>query len=313
MILVSDGTTDLSRQMAQTFQGPRIRFFHFDDHQGKIACLNFGITQCRGEIVVFSDVDAILDTNAVKTLCRHFLDPAVGGVCGRRKLARNRSKLGSGQRKFVRWDTMIKQLEMANNLSVTSHDGKLYAIQKKLYTRIPRGVTDDAFLSLSVVRQGHRFVFDPEAVAVIPVPSYDARHELMRRKRIVSASLNGLWIHRALFDVKKCKLFAAGLFINKVVRRALPVFLILMLLSSFFLSAWPLMAVLFWCQAAGYLFFLSFPLGLVRLPDRPAWLRFIKKTGSTGYFFCVGMAGTLLGIISFLSGEKISKWDPIKK
>jgi hypothetical protein len=39
---------------------------------------------------------------------------------------------------------------------------------------------------------------------------------------------------------------------------------------------------------------------------------YIKKISSVGFFFCLGMVGTLFGIISFLSGAKITKWDPEK-
>lgn len=315
LILVSDGSTDASRQMAAAAenQDRRIRFFHFDAHQGKIACLNFGITRCRGEIVVLTDVDATLNQKSIKTLCAHFEVESVGGVCGRRAVKETRSKIREGQKKFIRWDTRIKELEMDNTLSITSHEGKLYAVRKSLYTEIPPGVTDDAFLSLSIVRQGFRFVFDPDAIAFIHAPSRDTRHELMRRKRIVSTSLNGLWINRSLFNWRRYGFFSAGLFINKVLRRMIPVFLILVFVSSFALSDYLSMAVFFWLQVMGYGCFLSYPLIWVRLPETVPGFGWAKKVAGVGYFFCVGMAGTLWGCIHFFSKEKISKWDPIKE
>jgi hypothetical protein len=40
--------------------------------------------------------------------------------------------------------------------------------------------------------------------------------------------------------------------------------------------------------------------------------QYITKISSVGFFFCLGMIGTLFGIILFLSGAKITKWDPEK-
>jgi cellulose synthase/poly-beta-1,6-N-acetylglucosamine synthase-like glycosyltransferase len=315
LILVSDGSTDVSRQTAAMAgdQDPEIRLFHLDGHQGKIACLNVGITHCQGEIVVLTDVDAILEPDSIRILCACFQDDAVGGVCGRRKVGRSRSRIQDGQKKFIQWDTWIREMETRNGQSITSHEGKLYAIRKSLYTVIPPGVTDDAFQSLSIVRQGFRFVFDPDAVAVVPAPSRDTRHELHRRRRIVSTSLNGLWINRSLFDWRRYGFFSIGLFINKVLRRLVPVFLSLVLISSFALSEYFPMAMLFWLQVAGYGYFLSYPLLWIRLPETPSLLGLARKICAVGYFFCVGMAGTVLGCIQFFSKEKISKWDPVKE
>jgi cellulose synthase/poly-beta-1,6-N-acetylglucosamine synthase-like glycosyltransferase len=315
LVLVSDGSTDASRQMAGAaeIRNSRIRFFHFDAHQGKIACLNFGITQCKGELIVLTDVDAILDPASITILSACFEDASIGGVCGRRVVGKTRSKIQSGQKQFIQWDTLIKKLEMENAMSITSHEGKLYAVRKSLYVTIPPGVTDDAFLSLSIVRQGYRFGFDPDAVASIPAPSRDTRHELMRRKRIVSTSLNGLWINRSLFNWRRHGFFSAGLFINKVLRRMVPVFLIFVFVSSLALSDFFPMAVCFWLQVIGYGYFFSYPLIWVRLPDTARGFGWAKKVAAVGYFFCVGMAGTLWGCIHFFSKEKISKWDPIKE
>ncbi len=102
--------------------------------------------------------------------------------------------------KYIQWDSWIKWLETRSGINITSHDGKLYAIRKTLFKQVPEGVTDDAFLSLAVIGQGYRFVFDPQATASIRVPARNGRHELKRRIRIVSRSLNGLKMNRRLLN-----------------------------------------------------------------------------------------------------------------
>lgn len=315
LVLVSDGTTDSSKEIAESSASQRVRFFHFNRHQGKTECLNYGVTQCRGEWILFSDADAVLDSGVLAIIARYLDDPSTGGICGRRVVEEKRVKIRSGQLTFIQWDTMIKKLEMKAGLSMTSHDGKVYAVKKELFVPVPPGVTDDAYISLTVVRQHRRFVFDPDAVAYIRTPSRNAGHELSRRKRIVSTSLNGLRMNKALFNPFRYGIFAAGLLINKVLRRLLPFALIGLFFSTLALGAggdrWA--AVLFGCQAAGYGISISYPL-IDRITGKHLpWLKLLHKTSSLGYFFCIGMLGTLWGVLGFITGERIEKWDPVKK
>ena len=62
--------------------------------------------------------------------------------------------------------------------SVTSNDGKLFAIRRELYEPVPEGVTDDLFTAMSVVRQGKRFIYDGGARA--------AGHMMTLNKRLLS-------------------------------------------------------------------------------------------------------------------------------
>lgn len=317
LVLVSDGSDDGSQVKNPAWPTKMVKWFHFDAHQGKIACLNFGVRQCSGQIVVFSDVDAILQPNSIKNICRHFSDPGIGGVCGRRVVAEHvsRTDLEFSQNRYIGWDTMIKALEIRNGISITSHDGKVIAIRKDCFQTVADAVTDDAFIALSVISQGKRFVFDKEVTAQIKMPSRNPRHELLRRKRIVSQSLNGLKIHRRLLNPFSYGLFSIGLFINKVLRRLLPVALISMLVSSFALWALGCTAygLLFVVQLAGVIFFLSFPLISPCLSSTNRLQKRVKRLIELGYFFLLGMAGSLWGLFSFVRGEKVAKWNPVKK
>lgn len=147
------------------------------------------------------------------------------------------------------------------------------------------------------------------------MPSRNPRHELLRRKRIVSQSLNGLKIHRRLLNPFSYGLFSMGLFINKILRRLLPVALISMLISSF--ALWTLgctaYGVPFIAQLAGVLLFLLFPIISPFLSETNRLQKRIKRLIELGYFFLLGMAGSLWGLFSFVRGEKVAKWDPVKK
>jgi cellulose synthase/poly-beta-1,6-N-acetylglucosamine synthase-like glycosyltransferase len=216
---------------------------------------------------------------------------------------------------FVKWDLLIKLLETRNGFNITSNEGKIYVIRKKLYCEVPDGVTDDAYVLFSIVSNGYRFVFEQEAKSFIMAPSRNARHELIRRIRIVSTSLNGLKMNRKLFNPFKYGVFSYGLFINKVLRRLLPVFFIFFFISSFLLYVSDLfyatIAILF--QIVGYIFSFSYPyLNNKSFLKKYKIYHFVSKLSELGFYFCLGLLGTFLGVLFFCVGKKITKWEPLK-
>jgi hypothetical protein len=170
---------------------------------------------------------------------------------------------------------------------------------------LPLTVTDDLYTCLAVVRQGYRFVFEPRARACIQASSRDRRHELRRRRRIVSRSLHGIWLSREVLNPLRHGLFAVNLLINKVLRRLLPVFLILTFVSSVLLAfAHPAVALLLAGQAAFYLLALSYRWILPRSRTAGRWARL----GSVAYYVCLGNLGNLLGVVDFVRGKRVAKW-----
>jgi poly-beta-1,6-N-acetyl-D-glucosamine synthase len=314
LILISDGSTDQSLNLVKPHLSSSIRLFHFNDHKGKHHGLNFGVEQSRGDLLVFSDADALLERRSIKIFSCYFSAPDMGGVCGQRMFGRADSSIKSGQFKYVKWDSWIKWLETKNGINITSHDGKLYAIRKKLFKPVPEGVTDDAYVSLSVIGQDYRFVFDPQAIAYINIPARHARHELKRRIRIVTRSLNGLKINRKLLNPFRFGFFSIGLFINKILRRVVPFCMVLILACSYLLSknGMILASFVLWLQIVGYAASFSHTLFRFRVISNLAMGRYLKRMSEAGFFFCLGMLGTMMGVLFFLSGKKITKWEPEK-
>ena len=305
LIIISDGSTDDSPRTLSERQDSRLRFHCFPEHRGKAAALNQGMEMARGDILVFSDVDALLARDALRELIRHFADDAVGGVCGQRLLARESKTLRDAQASYVDWDSRIKLMESRIG-SITSNDGKLYALRASLAQPIAEGVTDDLYASLQIIAQGWRFVFAPEARALVRVPARNPAHEITRRRRIVCRSLTGIHLNRRVLDPREFGFFSLALFVNKVLRRLLPVFLLLLLVSSGVMAS----QSLFW---SGFFLLqvMAFGLallgvGLPRLPGRAGALT--RKA----YYFVLGNSGTALGVWDFLQGHRVVRWEPNK-
>ena len=315
VVWVSDGSTDRTAEMLREEVTPRSgdpkgsdpdRAVILETNLGKAEALNRGAAQCDGEIIVFSDVDAILAPDAIEKLLRHFEDPSVGGVCGRRTLERDLTDLTSAQSSYVGFDSRIKMLESRRG-SITSNDGKLYAIRRQLFRSVVEAVTDDLYVALTVIDQGARFVFEPEARAYIPTPSRSARHELGRRRRVVCRSLRGIARMRHLLDPRRTGFFGFGLFVNKILRRAMPFFLVGVLVTTALLarSSTPfrILCILEWGLIAAAV---AFPL-VRKLPLGP----FVRAL-SIPFYFGLGNLGTLLGVLDFFWGRRVVRWEPQK-
>ena len=307
IVFFSDGSTDNTLKLAKSITNSKIRIFSSSTHLGKNNGLNQAIKECKGDILVLSDVDVMLDKDTILTLVKHFSDPEIGGVCGEKELLKVRMDMSTSQTYHIRFEKTIKKLESLTG-SISSNDGTLYAIRRNLYKPLPLGVTDDLYVCLSVVKQRSRFLYEPDAKAYIEPPSKSTRHEMVRRRRIVSNSLMGLYLMRELMNPFKYGTFAIILFINKVLRRVIPFCLILVFFSNLFLSFHSTTMGVFLClQIAFYSLAASYKLFF----RKHSGLKKVTKIGAIAYYFCVGNCGTLLGVLWFLKRSNMTKWEPL--
>ena len=314
VVVYSDGSTDATEQKVREFDAPGILFLSHSDHEGKNISINRAVKHCSGEILLFSDADAMLERNALENLVYPFEDMGIGGVCGQRVLGEQDMELSGAQRQYVRFDSLIKQLESRTG-SITSNDGKIYAIRKSLFTEVEQGVTDDLFACLSIVKQGYRFVFRSDARARVTIPSRNSMHEIDRRRRIVTRSLWGIYLNRAVLNPFSFGFYSVKLFINKILRRMLAFLLLLLFATSFVLASvngvfflFLLLQLFFYALAFSYHIFFRKTAGSYGTAKNK-----IMKSASVAYYFCVGNYGMMLGVIDFLRGRRVFRWEPLKK
>ncbi len=308
IVIFSDGSTDGTEEKVKSFMSDKVRFIESLTHEGKNSGINKAVEHCTGDLIFFSDADAMLEQDAIVRLVKYFADPAVGGVGGKQVIYRGRKDIESAQRDYKRFDTSIKHLESLIG-SISSNDGTLYAVRRKLFRPIPPAVTDDLYVCLSVVRQNYRFLFEPEARAFIKGSARTVSQEIQRRRRIISTSLRGIYLMRELLNPFMYGSFSIRLIINKIIRRLLPFFLITLFLSSIILSRYSKAIELFlYLQVIFYFIALLYGFVLQHLPK----LGIINRIPSLAFYFCIGNYGMLLGVIDFLRGRQVTKWEPLK-
>jgi cellulose synthase/poly-beta-1,6-N-acetylglucosamine synthase-like glycosyltransferase len=304
IIVYSDGSTDGTESVAKGFRNAGVRLVSSTEHRGKNHGLNQAEAVARGEILLFTDVDAKIDASALLTLVPFFADQRVGGVCGDKVLFQDDVDMAGAQITYNSFANGIKGLETRIG-SITSNDGTLFAMRKALFRQVPPAVTDDLFLCLAVVGQGALFLFEPRARAFIKAPSTSIAHELARRQRIVNQDLRSVVANAALLNPLRHGGYALRLAVNKVIRRLVPVALLLLFVSSAALAPRnPAVGALFLLQSGWYflaLLHLIFP-----RPEQGRSL--LARLAALAFYFSLGNYGALLGLVRFLLGEKVTKW-----
>jgi cellulose synthase/poly-beta-1,6-N-acetylglucosamine synthase-like glycosyltransferase len=301
VIVVSNGSTDRTEQIVRGWDDPRVRLVALEK-PGKMEALNEGVRAATGEIVVFTDADFLLDHSSLALMSRKFNDPEVGGVCGARKgeMTREGDATGEGEGLYGRWDRWQKIRESEIG-SVFAADGLLYAIRRELYVPISDPAqADDIAISVPVVLQGYRLLFEPEATAW-EHSSVVAGEEFRRKVRVTNHSVRALLnLGSALFT---SGFYSLELLSHKLIRHFIPFFLLAMLLSNLVLAS---QSFFYQLTLAGQLVIYGLALLGALLREQPAGrirLFYIP------YYFCFVNAAAFVGILSIARGDKLSAWS----
>jgi poly-beta-1,6-N-acetyl-D-glucosamine synthase len=161
------------------------------ERTGKSGALNAGISAATHEIVVLTDVNAMLSPGALAHLVDAFADPAVMAAAGEKRLD------GVAEGLYWRFESWLKRREWETG-STIGLVGELAAVRRDAFRPLPHDVAvDDLWLALDVAEAGGRIAYVPEAFTTEQAEeSLDAQWE--RRTRVVAGTLDVLWRRRRL-------------------------------------------------------------------------------------------------------------------
>jgi len=297
-----DGSDDRTEALIRAGAQPNVKLFAYAIRRGKSAVLNDLVTQARGEILLLTDANSMLEPLAARRLARHFQDARVGAVCGRLRLTRPRapaSQLIADESSYWRFESLVKQLEGDLGL-LAAANGALYAIRRELYRQLPtrRAVPEDMYLAAMVLAQRARVTFEPRAVATEAALT-DTRAELRRRARNGELAAN-LVPHLLPLLVPWRGRLAWMLWSHKIIRWAVPFLLLALLAASaaqwsspFYRACLLLQALTYAGALAGY--------WLDARQHLPAWL-------SLPYYFAGSNLALLVGFGRSLARSTSGAW-----
>jgi cellulose synthase/poly-beta-1,6-N-acetylglucosamine synthase-like glycosyltransferase len=304
ILVVSDGSTDSTEEIAASYEVRPVRVLRIDGRQGKTACQNAAALAADGEILVFTDATTQLQPDAIRAMVRNFADPQVGCVGGRLKYVSDVDNMtGSGGEAYWSYEIRLRMGESSLG-SLIGVSGCLYAVRKSAYRPIDPGLISDFAIAMRIQELGLRTVLAPDACCY-ETTLEDGTRELSMRVRVGVRSLNALVHERRFLNPLKYGLFAWQLWSHKVLRYASPFLWIGALAANVVLISYhPAYLAMFVGQSA---IIAAGVVGFV-LQDRNHNLGLLAKP----YYFVLTNLASLIAALRFLRGERMVVWTPVR-
>lgn len=153
---------------------------------GKIRAQDAAVQRASGEIVAFSDANALWDAGAARALVDAFADPLIGYACGQVSFVQaTGARRGANQEGvYWRYELAVRALESRLS-SITAGNGAIYATRRDSYIVVDPVMGHDLSLPFNMVKRGLRAVYVPGARAQEKmVPSLAG--EFSRKRRMMS-------------------------------------------------------------------------------------------------------------------------------
>jgi poly-beta-1,6-N-acetyl-D-glucosamine synthase len=301
IVFITDGSTDNSGQIIAQY--PEILWLHSNAREGKSAAENRAMLHVKTPVVVFTDANTTLNTDALKNIVRHFYNPKVGCVSGeKRVITEVTDGANATESLYWKYESYLKKKD-SDFYTAVGAAGELVAFRTSLYQPMPHDtLLDDFIQSMQIAANGYKIVYEPEAYAM-ETPSANIKEEIKRKVRICAGgwqSMVRLWPYIAF--AKNWKL-AFQYYSHRVLRwTVVPFLLIIMLVftailafNSFFYALLCFGQIAFYTVAIlGYL-----------LEQKN--IRF--KLLYVPFYFCMMNWAVLAGLKRYLNGQQSAIWE----
>jgi cellulose synthase/poly-beta-1,6-N-acetylglucosamine synthase-like glycosyltransferase len=181
IVVASDASGDRTDELVQAIAArePRVRLLRCE-RGGKVAAQNQAVRETTGEILAFSDANALWRQDALRKLVRNYADPEVAYVCGSSvyEAADGTNREGT----YWRFEGWLRRNESALG-SITGGIGAIYTVRRSDYVDVDPRFGHDLALPYLMVQRGRRAIYDPEALAS-EKPSRDLEDEYRRKVRM---------------------------------------------------------------------------------------------------------------------------------
>ncbi|MGB9716429.1 MAG: glycosyltransferase [Thermodesulfovibrionales bacterium] len=162
VIIIDDGSNDDTKDVVAEYPVKYI----YQKNRGPAAARNNGVTHAQGNIVLFTDADCEPQPNWIEEMIKPFNDPQVIGVKGAYK-----SKQKELIARFVQIEYEHKYERMKKFKYIDFIDTYSAGYRKDVFMkyngfdeRYPRASVEDQEFSFRLSQDGHKMVFNPDAV-----------------------------------------------------------------------------------------------------------------------------------------------------
>ena len=302
LFVASDGSTDNTNSILESFDDPRLHVFCFEENRGKINVLNDLMARVSSDITIFSDANTHFQVDAITQLVLSLNPKHVGAVCGELMLV----DAHSGDNKdnlYWKYEQVLKFHESRLD-ALLGANGGIYAIKTRFYVPLPSNtIIDDFCIVMNVARQNQSVVYTPEAKAIEEIaPSM--QEEANRRVRIGAGNYQAFARLTWLLNPKyKWRWFSYVS--HKVIRWFVPHLMILSLSTNFALL-WHSDSIYTYLFSAQVAFYCLWLIGSLKLLKN---IPIVSSLVSLVTFFVSMNISLFRGYIRYLTSNLSATWQ----
>jgi cellulose synthase/poly-beta-1,6-N-acetylglucosamine synthase-like glycosyltransferase len=298
VLFISDGSTDRTVELIRKQARGMITLVERPVRQGKAAALNAGLEHARHEILVFTDAAIELEPDALRNIVQGFRDPAIGCISGEDKIPES-----GGEAWYGRYELLVRRLESKVH-SIVGASGSFYAQRRELCEPFTEGMAPDFLSVIRTVEKGFRAVSEPGAVGTMTSVK-DPKQEFERKVRTLIRGMAALFSYARVLNPVRFGVFAVEMLSHKLLRWAVPFFLITALFSSVMLLESPLFFLFATLQIVFY---------LVALVAFSGW-SVVRHSlpGKVALYFTMVNAAILVAWAKYAIGVRQELWTPSQR
>jgi poly-beta-1,6-N-acetyl-D-glucosamine synthase len=302
VIVVASGCDDDTEAIVANFKDRGVRCLVQPTRAGKEAAMQLAARAARGEILVFTDANAHLNTGALRAMTRWFADSEVGCVAGEKRVvtvASNGQRSGEGA--YWRYESLLKRLDSQVG-STMGGAGELIAVRADLMSfREIDNIIEDFVLSMRVVEAGYRVVYEPGAIADEEEPER-VEDQFERRARIAAGGFQAMMRLGPLLDPRRGIIWWQYVS-HRVLRWALVPFLLPLafVLNGILARGRPFYLTILAAQLA---FYAAAAVGWWRRDSHAGKLPFLYFP----FYFCAANVAAIVGCLRLLSRRQTVLW-----
>lgn len=316
---------------------PAIRIEHIPQRGGKAAAFNRGMEFVKSPVVIFTDANTILNTEAVREIVREFTDANVGCVAGEKRVSTTMSVMGRvndgpGSRSIAgegtnskggdattvhpmdaaategiywKYESTLKALD-DRLYSAVGAAGELFAVRTHLFEKLSNDtLLDDFILSMRIAQRGYKIAYCSNAYAVEGI-SANIKEEGKRKVRIAAGGLQSIMRLLPLLNIFKYGVLSFQYVSHRVLRWSVtPLFLLALIpLNIVLLQQGGIYRVIFLLQILFYM--MGMMGGILSVYGKK------NKVLSVVYYFLFMNYNVFRGV-RYLLKKKTGVWEKAKR
>lgn len=263
VVFVTDGSNDSTND--KLAQYPEVEVLFRPERMGKTAALNRAHPFIKTDLVIFTDANTHLNTQAIKEIVTCFQDKKVGCVAGEKRIEVRTTDgvAAGGEGAYWKYESALKKLD-SELCSTMGAAGELFAVRTALFEPMDLNMLlDDFIMSMRIVEKGYKIAYCKEAYAC-ETGSAGLSEEKKRKVRIAAGGLQSIWQLKSLLNPFKHGIISFQLLSHRFLRWSITPFCLLALIplnlwlmlecpSPIYITLWALQCIFYLLAMVGYM------------------------------------------------------------